>query len=74
MKKILKNFIFLPLVIVAALAIVFIQVKSKQAIEHMLQQFKHHTQHKRARGIAKAKALLQQAWINQQQSNLSNTA
>jgi REP element-mobilizing transposase RayT len=29
--------------------------------EHMLQQFKHHTQHKRARGIAKARALLQQA-------------
>ncbi|AGH43478.1 hypothetical protein [Paraglaciecola psychrophila] len=29
--------------------------------EHMLQQFKHHTQHKRARGMAKARALLQQA-------------
>ena len=29
--------------------------------EHMLQQFKHHTQHKRARGIAKARALVQQA-------------
>jgi REP element-mobilizing transposase RayT len=29
--------------------------------EHMLQQFKHHTQRKRARGMAKARALLQQA-------------
>jgi hypothetical protein len=29
--------------------------------EHMLQQFKHHTQHKRARGMAKARAVLQQA-------------
>jgi REP element-mobilizing transposase RayT len=29
--------------------------------EHMLQQFKHHTLHKRARGMAKARALLQQA-------------
>jgi hypothetical protein len=29
--------------------------------EHMLQQFKHHTNHQRIRGMAKAKALLQSA-------------
>jgi RND family efflux transporter MFP subunit len=39
MKKILKNYLFLPFIIVAALAIVFIQVKSKQAIEHQDVQF-----------------------------------
>jgi RND family efflux transporter MFP subunit len=39
MKKILKNYLFLPLIIVAALAIVFIQVKSKPAIEHQDLQF-----------------------------------
>ena len=27
--------------------------------EHMLQQFKHHTDHQRIRGVAKARALLQ---------------
>jgi hypothetical protein len=27
--------------------------------EHMLQQFKHHTNHQRIRGMAKARALLQ---------------
>jgi RND family efflux transporter MFP subunit len=39
MKKILTHFIFLPLIIVAAVAFVFIQVKSKQAIEHQEIQF-----------------------------------
>ncbi|MFT7260899.1 MAG: RND family efflux transporter MFP subunit [Glaciecola sp.] len=39
MKKILQNFIFLPLIISAALVFVFIQVKSKQAIEHQDVQF-----------------------------------
>jgi RND family efflux transporter MFP subunit len=39
MKKTLKNFIFLPLIIAAAVAFVFIQVKSKQAIEHQNLQF-----------------------------------
>jgi RND family efflux transporter MFP subunit len=39
MKKILKSYIFLPLIIAAALAFVFIQVKSKQAIEHQDLQF-----------------------------------
>jgi RND family efflux transporter MFP subunit len=39
MKKILKNFIFLPLIIAAALAFVFIQIKSKQAIEHQNVEF-----------------------------------
>ena len=39
MKKILKNYLLLPLIIVAALAIVFIQVKSKQGIEHQDVQF-----------------------------------
>ena len=34
MKKILKNFIFLPLIIAAAVAFVVMQVKSKEAIEH----------------------------------------
>jgi RND family efflux transporter MFP subunit len=34
MKRILSHFLFLPLIIVVALVIVFIQVKSKQAIEH----------------------------------------
>ena len=29
--------------------------------EHMLQQFKHHTNHQRIRGMAKARALLQSA-------------
>jgi hypothetical protein len=29
--------------------------------EHMLQQFKHHTNHQRIRGMAKARALLQHA-------------
>ena len=29
--------------------------------EHMLQQFKHHTDHQRIRGMAKARALLQSA-------------
>ena len=39
MKKTLKNFIFLPVIIAAALAFVFIQVKSKQAIEHQDVEF-----------------------------------
>lgn len=39
MKKILKNFIFLPLIIAAAIAFVMMQVKSKQAIEHKEVQF-----------------------------------
>lgn len=39
MKKILKNFIFLPLIIAAAIAFVVMQVKSKQAIEHKEVQF-----------------------------------
>ncbi|PKG99256.1 efflux RND transporter periplasmic adaptor subunit [Paraglaciecola sp. MB-3u-78] len=39
MKKTLKNFIFLPLIIAAALAFVFIQIKSKQAIEHQNVEF-----------------------------------
>ncbi len=39
MKKILKNFIFLPLIIAAAVAFVVMQVKSKQAIEHKEVQF-----------------------------------
>ena len=34
MKKILKNFIFLPLLIGGAVALVMMQLKSKQAIEH----------------------------------------
>ncbi|MEH6458030.1 MAG: HlyD family efflux transporter periplasmic adaptor subunit [Cocleimonas sp.] len=34
MKKIFKNFIFLPLIIVGAIALVMMQLKSKQAIEH----------------------------------------
>jgi hypothetical protein len=29
--------------------------------EHMLQQFKHHTNHQRIRGMAKARSLLQSA-------------
>jgi hypothetical protein len=33
--------------------------------EHMLQQFKHHTNHQRIRGMAKARALLQHAWTVQ---------
>ena len=39
MKKILKNFIFLPLLIAAAVAFVVMQVKSKQPIEHKDVQF-----------------------------------
>lgn len=39
MKKILKNFIFLPLLIAAAVAFVMMQLKSKQAIEHQEVQF-----------------------------------
>jgi len=39
MKKTLKNVIFLPVIIAAALAFVFIQVKSKQAIEHQEVEF-----------------------------------
>ncbi|MGK0372966.1 MAG: RND family efflux transporter MFP subunit [Glaciecola sp.] len=39
MKKILKNYLFLPIIIAAAVAFVFIQVKSKQAIEHEDVQF-----------------------------------
>ncbi len=39
MKKILKNFIFLPLIIAAAVVFVVMQVKSKQAIEHKEVQF-----------------------------------
>jgi RND family efflux transporter MFP subunit len=39
MKKTLTSFIFLPLIIVAAVAFVLIQVKSKQAIEHQDVQF-----------------------------------
>ena len=39
MKKIFKNFIFLPLIIAAAVAFVVMQVKSKQAIEHKEVQF-----------------------------------
>ena len=34
MKKILKNFIFLPLILIAAIAFVVMQVKSKPPIEH----------------------------------------
>ncbi len=34
MKKILKNFIFLPLIIASAIALVMMQLKSKQAIDH----------------------------------------
>jgi hypothetical protein len=33
--------------------------------EHMLQQFKHHTNHQRIRSMAKARALLQHAWTVQ---------
>jgi hypothetical protein len=33
--------------------------------EHMLQQFKHHTNHQRIRGMAKARVLLQSAWTVQ---------
>jgi RND family efflux transporter MFP subunit len=39
MKKILKNFIFLPLIIATAVAFVVMQVKSKQSIEHQEVQF-----------------------------------
>ncbi|KAG1661942.1 hypothetical protein GQR58_021216 [Nymphon striatum] len=39
MKKILKNFIFLPLIIAAAVAFVVMQVKSKEPIEHKEVQF-----------------------------------
>ena len=39
MKKILKNFIFLPLLIAAAVAFVMMQMKSKQAIEHTEVEF-----------------------------------
>ena len=39
MKKILKNFIFLPLIIAAAVAFVVMQVKSKQTVEHKEVQF-----------------------------------
>ena len=39
MKKIFKNFIFLPLIIAAAVAFVVMQVKSKQSIEHQEVQF-----------------------------------
>ena len=39
MKKILKNFIFLPLIIAVAIAFVVMQVKSKQAIEHTEVEF-----------------------------------
>jgi RND family efflux transporter MFP subunit len=39
MKKTLKHFIFLPLIIASAVAFVFIQVKSKQAIEHQDVEF-----------------------------------
>ena len=31
--------------------------------DHMLQQFKHHTNHQRIRGVAKARALLQSALV-----------
>lgn len=39
MKKILKNYLFLPLIIVIAAAFVMIQIKSKQAIDHQNLQF-----------------------------------
>lgn len=39
MKKILKNYLFLPLIIVIAVAFVMIQIKSKQAIDHQNLQF-----------------------------------
>ena len=39
LKNRLKNFIFLPLIIAAALVFVFIQFKSKQAIEHQNVEF-----------------------------------
>jgi RND family efflux transporter MFP subunit len=39
MKKILKNFIFLPLLILAAVAFVMMQMKAKQAIEHTEVEF-----------------------------------
>ncbi len=39
MKKILKNFIFLPLIIAAAVAFVVMQVKSKAPIEHTEVEF-----------------------------------
>lgn len=39
MKKIFKNFIFLPLLIAAAIAFVVMQVKSKETIEHKEVQF-----------------------------------
>lgn len=39
MKKILKNFIILPLIIAVAVVFVVIQIKSKQAIEHQDVQF-----------------------------------
>jgi RND family efflux transporter MFP subunit len=39
MKKIFKNFIFLPLLIAGAIALVVMQVKSKQPIEHKDVQF-----------------------------------
>lgn len=39
MKKLFKNFIFLPLIIAAAVAFVVMQVKSKQPIEHKDVQF-----------------------------------
>ena len=39
MKKIFRNFIFLPLIIAAAVAFVVMQVKSKQSIEHQEVQF-----------------------------------
>ena len=39
MKKIFRNFIFLPLIIAAAIAFVVMQVKSKQSIEHQEVQF-----------------------------------
>jgi hypothetical protein len=43
------------------MAVLFIFFSTAVGSEHMLQQFKHHTQHKRARGMVKARALLQQA-------------
>ncbi|MBU3005883.1 efflux RND transporter periplasmic adaptor subunit [Paraglaciecola arctica] len=39
MKKILTHFIFLPLIIIAAVALVIIQLNSKQEIEHQNVQF-----------------------------------
>jgi hypothetical protein len=39
----------------------WVLLSSAVGSEHMLQQFKHHTDHRRIRGMAKARALLQSA-------------